>query len=153
MRKENSRQHTLCFPSLITRLLERVKSKKKNKRLANTKPHTGELELRIWESRGGKDNPCDEAKEKVFELKAIREAMRGTPKKSKFASPSPNPVLTSSTSPNIQTDVETIKKQVECNRTDLEKLVHEMVDRRIEEKSLNSSIKFLIHKILSNCGG
>lgn len=49
MKKTSSRKHTLYFLSVITGLLKRcgVKSRKKDKRLADSNPLTGELELQI----------------------------------------------------------------------------------------------------------
>lgn len=138
IRKEKSRQHTFYFPSLITGLLERcgVKSKKKDKWLADSKPHTIELELRIWESRGGKDNPCEEAKTKVVELKAIREAQRCISRKNKFASPTviPVPESVQETTPGIDIGGERSRSQADLDRTELEQIKNVLVDRRVEKQ-------------------
>lgn len=83
MRSTTCYQHTVYFRSLITGLLERcrAKAKKKDKLLNAYKPHTGELELKVWESRGGKKNHCARAQEKIKESKDAKKAGKGTPKK------------------------------------------------------------------------
>lgn len=51
--------------------------------------------------------------------------------------PSPGPVQpaveASPPSLSIKNDLKRLKDQVECNRTNLEKMVNDMVDRRVEE--------------------
>lgn len=75
---------------------------------------------------------------KIAKLKAIKEEMRGQPKKNKSVLPSPSPiqpaVQASPTSPSIKNDLKRLKDQVECNRTNLEKMVNKMVDKKFEER-------------------
>lgn len=55
--------------------------KRRETRCLSPQPHTRELELKIWESRGGRKTPRAEAVEKIKEIKATMEANKGIPKK------------------------------------------------------------------------
>lgn len=154
MRKENTRQHTLYFLSFITGLIKRcrVKSTKKDKWPLDSKPYIGELELRIQESRGGKDHPCDEAKSRVAELKALREAKRRSTSKTKkkFSSPLPIPIpATESVQLRVSdSDNSGEKPRGPHTRNHLEEMVNALVNKRVKNEFLSSSIKFLTLKNL-----